>query len=83
MMLVGANQFILAKGNIVFPLLDKPRRYQQYIAGKKFVADVLAILEANISDKVYMDYLCSRNKGEGCSFRWYISLLVHSSAILG
>jgi type I restriction enzyme M protein len=32
------------------------KKYQKYIAGKKFVADVLAILEANVSDKVYMDY---------------------------
>ena len=32
------------------------KKYQKYIAGRKFVADVLAILEANISDKVYMDY---------------------------
>lgn len=32
------------------------KKYQKYIAGKKFVADVLAILDANISDKVYMDY---------------------------
>ena len=32
------------------------KKYQKYIAGRKFVADVLAILDANISDKVYMDY---------------------------
>lgn len=32
------------------------KKYQKYIAGRKFVADVLAILEANVSDKVYMDY---------------------------
>ena len=32
------------------------KKYQKYIAGRKFVADVLAILETNISDKVYMDY---------------------------
>lgn len=32
------------------------KKYQKYIAGKKFVSDVLAILEANISDKVYLDY---------------------------
>lgn len=32
------------------------KKYKKYIAGQKFVADVLAILEANKSDKVYMDY---------------------------
>ncbi|MCI6348405.1 MAG: type I restriction-modification system subunit M, partial [Negativibacillus massiliensis] len=32
------------------------KKYQKYLAGQKFVADVLAILEANLSDKVYMDY---------------------------
>lgn len=32
------------------------KKYQKYIAGKKFVAEVLAILGANVSDKVYMDY---------------------------
>lgn len=32
------------------------KKYQKYIAGKKFTEDVLAILEANLSDKVYMDY---------------------------
>ena len=31
------------------------KKYKKYIAGRKFVADVLAILEANISEKVYMD----------------------------
>lgn len=32
------------------------KKYQKYIAGKKFVADVLTILESNLSEKVYMDY---------------------------
>jgi type I restriction enzyme M protein len=32
------------------------KRYKKYIAGQKFVADVLAILETNKSDQVYMDY---------------------------
>lgn len=32
------------------------KKYQKYLAGQKFVADVLTILEANLSDKVYMDY---------------------------
>lgn len=32
------------------------KKYKKYIAGQKFIADVLAILEANKSDKVYMDY---------------------------
>lgn len=32
------------------------KKYQKYIAGRKFVADVLAVLEENKSDKVYMDY---------------------------
>jgi type I restriction enzyme M protein len=32
------------------------KKYQKYLAGKKFVEDVISILEANISDKVYMDY---------------------------
>lgn len=32
------------------------KKYKKYIAGQKFVADVLAILEANKSDQVYMDY---------------------------
>lgn len=32
------------------------KKYQKYIAGKKFTEDVLEILEAHLSDKVYMDY---------------------------
>jgi len=32
------------------------KKYQKYLAGQKFVADVLGILEANCSDKVYLDY---------------------------
>jgi len=32
------------------------KKYQKYIAGKKFAEEVLAILDANLSDKVYMDY---------------------------
>ena len=32
------------------------KKYQKYLAGKKFAADVLAVLEANLSDKVYLDY---------------------------
>lgn len=32
------------------------KKYQKYITGRKFVADVLAILESNKSDKVYLDY---------------------------
>ena len=32
------------------------KKYQKYVAGQKFVADVLSILEENKSDKVYMDY---------------------------
>lgn len=32
------------------------KKYQKYLAGQKFVADVLTILEANLSDKVYIDY---------------------------
>lgn len=32
------------------------KKYQKYLAGQKFVSDVLAILEANASDKVYMDF---------------------------
>ena len=32
------------------------KKYQKYLAGRKFAEDVLAILEANKSDKVYMDY---------------------------
>ena len=32
------------------------KKYQKYLEGRKFAADVLAILEANLSDKVFMDY---------------------------
>lgn len=32
------------------------KKYQKYIAGKKFVIDVLNVLEANCSDEVYLDY---------------------------
>lgn len=32
------------------------KKYQKYLSGQKFVADVLAVLEANLSDEVYMDY---------------------------
>ncbi|MBR5310541.1 MAG: SAM-dependent DNA methyltransferase [Oscillospiraceae bacterium] len=32
------------------------KKYQKYISGKKFVDDVLDILEANMSDKEYLDY---------------------------
>ena len=32
------------------------KKYQKYLAGQQFVADVLNILEANHSDRVFMDY---------------------------
>ena len=32
------------------------KKYQKYIAGKDFTNEVLTILEANKSDRVYMDY---------------------------
>ena len=32
------------------------KKYQKYLAGRQFVADVLAILEANLSERVFMDY---------------------------
>ena len=32
------------------------KKYQKYLAGQQFVADVLNILEANRSDRVFMDY---------------------------
>ena len=32
------------------------KKYQKYLAGQQFVADVLAILEANLSKRVFMDY---------------------------
>ena len=32
------------------------KKYQKYLAGQQFVADVLNILEANSSDQVFMDY---------------------------
>ncbi len=32
------------------------KKYQKYIKGRQFAADVIAILENNISDKVYMDF---------------------------
>lgn len=32
------------------------KKYQKYLAGQQFVADVLAILEANLSERVFMDY---------------------------
>ena len=32
------------------------KKYQKYLEGRKFAADVLAVLEANQSDKVFMDY---------------------------
>ena len=32
------------------------KKYQKYIAGQKFVKDVLLILEGNKSDKMYFDY---------------------------
>lgn len=33
------------------------KKYKKYIAGKKFVEDVLVILEKNISDEVHLDYI--------------------------
>lgn len=35
---------------------DEEKRYKKFEAGQKFVSDVLAALESNKSDKVYMDY---------------------------
>lgn len=32
------------------------KKYQKYIKGRQFAADVIAILKDNISDKVYMDF---------------------------
>lgn len=32
------------------------KKYQKYLAGQQFVAEVLTILEANRSDRVFMDY---------------------------
>ena len=32
------------------------KKYQKYLAGQQFVVDVLTILEANRSDRVFMDY---------------------------
>lgn len=32
------------------------KKYQKYIAGKEFTAEVLAVLEKNKSDEVFMDY---------------------------
>lgn len=32
------------------------KKYRKYLAGQQFVADVLTILEANRSDRVFMDY---------------------------
>lgn len=32
------------------------KKYQKYLAGQQFVAGVLNILEANLSDRVFMDY---------------------------
>lgn len=32
------------------------KKYQKYVAGRKFAEDVLTILEENKSDRVYMDY---------------------------
>lgn len=32
------------------------KKYQKYLAGQQFVADVLTILEANRSDRIFMDY---------------------------
>lgn len=32
------------------------KKYQKYLSGQKFIADVLAMLTANLSDIVYMDY---------------------------
>jgi len=32
------------------------KKFQKYLAGQKFVTNVLGILEANRSDKVYLDY---------------------------
>lgn len=32
------------------------KKYQKYLAGQQFVADVLTILESNRSDHVFMDY---------------------------
>ena len=32
------------------------KKYQKYLAGQQFVADVLTILEADRSDLVFMDY---------------------------
>lgn len=32
------------------------KKYQKFVAGQKFVADVLSIFEKNTSDKIYLDY---------------------------
>lgn len=32
------------------------KKYQKYLAGQQFVADVLTILEVNRSDRIFMDY---------------------------
>ena len=32
------------------------KKYQKFVAGQKFVADVLSILGKNTSDKIYLDY---------------------------
>ena len=32
------------------------KKYQKFVSGQKFVADVLSVLEKNTSDKIYLDY---------------------------
>ena len=32
------------------------KKYQKYLLGQKFIADVLSVLTSNMADKVYMDY---------------------------
>ncbi len=36
--------------------LADEKKYQKYVSGKKFIADVLTVLETNTSEKVYKDY---------------------------
>lgn len=35
---------------------DDEKKYQKFVAGQKFIADVLSILEKNTSDKIHLDY---------------------------
>ena len=54
------------------------KKYRKYLAGRQFADEVLAILEANRSDRVFLDYgeferhlkCCGRRTAIGCARPW-------------